>query len=100
MIHNLYDLEREVLYNNLIQSTPSIDHQAIADSIKVLLAELKNVQSLVTTYQYDIMTLKGVLASFELDNQTYKGIIRKMGKDYPEIVLTYPHFFVDEKNVV
>lgn len=100
MINNIYDLEREVTYNNFIQNTMSIDPTKVLEGFKVLLTELKQMQNFSSAYHADMMLLKGTILSLETDNKIYKDIIRKMGKDYPEIVLSYPHFFEDTKNVV
>ena len=86
---NYYDLQ---LLNNELncgcfeQTTFNLDHIKVIDALKTLCEKINDIENKNITFEILIEDLKQKIFD-------QKNILELISKDYPEIVLSYPHFF-------
>ena len=101
-MYNIHDLDCAINFQSFMVEhpmQPTLDPQKVYDAIKILKDTVINLQN-------ENMTFRSDLTAFTIDHTDLKskyeellGILRKIGKDYPEIVLAKTHLFVPESGV-
>lgn len=91
---SIWELENEMNYGNFSATAPQVaDAFKVEQAFKILTTEVQRLVSVET----QIMTVQADLTNMTMMYQEILEVMRKMGKDYPEVVLAKPHLFVEEE---
>jgi hypothetical protein len=90
----MYELENEMNYGNFTQTAPQVaDAIKVEQAFKILVAEVQRLTAVETS----IISIQSELTNMTEKYSEILEVVRKIGKDYPEVVLAKPHLFVDEE---
>jgi len=96
MFYDIYGLENS-LNNGEFEfvGSPQLDTYKLLEALKFLTAKVRDMESQQLAMQTDLINSQSETHKLQEELETHKTIIRKIGKDYPEIVIAKPHFFGD-----
>ncbi|RLC44742.1 MAG: hypothetical protein DRH57_08935 [Candidatus Cloacimonadota bacterium] len=84
-------------YGNFSSTAPQVaDAFKVEQAFKILVTEVQRL----TTVEATMMTVQAELTTMSAMYEEILEVMRKMGKDYPEVVLAKPHLFVDNEFAV
>lgn len=94
---SIWELDNEMTYGNFSNTAPQVaDALKVEQAFKILLTEVQRL----TTVEATMMTIQSELTTMSAMYEEILEVMRKMGKDYPEVVLAKPHLFVDNEFAV
>ena len=99
-MNTYYELENAVNYGGITESQLTIDPFKIEQSIKLIVEEINLLRTEKTTLECNLMATQAELSILSENYKEALTIIRKMGRDYPELVISTPHIFSEEKEKV
>jgi len=94
-MNSLWELENELNMNTLTTNVQTVDAYKIEEALRVITSELNRLVVVET----ELITVKTQLSDIEFKYSEILGIMKKMGKDYPEIVLAKPELFTTKETV-
>lgn len=98
MYYDAYTLQNELnaggfeCYNLPVQ----LDNNKVLGALQLLTTKILELETLNGIKDGEILDMKSKLENLEATQEEYKLLFRKMGKDYPEVVLAKPHLFAEE----
>lgn len=93
----LWELENELNCGIFSQTTQMVEGYKIEQAFRLLTNEINLSNASRITLETEISGLKTELVQVKEMYKETLDIIRKVGKDYPEIVLAKPHMFAEEE---
>jgi len=93
MDYNFYTLENDLANGCIVDFDDNIDSNNLTTALQILTDKLKEIDCQTASNQADNLGASTHIHNLENELHECKTIIRKMGKDYPELVLSYPKFF-------
>ena len=94
---DMYELENELTYGTFASQQTVIDDFKIEQALKMIVNELSVVRSDALNATTQTQMIQSELEILKVEHKEALDIIRKMGKDYPEVVLAKPHMFVEDE---
>jgi len=93
-MNTIWDLENEMAYGNFSAAAPQVaDALKVEQAFKILISEVQRLSVAEST----ISVLQSELALMTSKYEEILEVVRKMGKDYPEVVLAKPHLFAEKE---
>jgi hypothetical protein len=98
MFYDIYSLENELTNGGFeMVGTPQLDNYKVLEAIKFLTTKVKELECNSLSLQTDLTNHGTEVWRLTSELNEHKEVIRKMGKDYPELVLSYPKFYSNEE---
>ena len=96
-MNNLWELENDLNAGSFTYSAQNIDSFKLEAAIKILTSEIKLLQTDKLTLESEVISLRTDLVNISANYKEMLSIIRKIGKDYPEVVIANTHLLVEEE---
>ena len=92
-MNSLWELENELSMNGLTSQVQTVDAYKIESALRVITNEFNRLMIVETT----LITVQSQLSDLEFKYAEILEIMRRMGRDYPEIVLAKPELFTQKE---
>lgn len=100
MFYDIYSLETALINGEFEYSQPQLDSYKLIEAIKFLTTKVRDMESQQLAMQTDFINSQTELFKLQEQLDEHKELIRKMGKDYPELVFSNPKFYIKEETNV
>ncbi len=95
---SMWELENDLNYGTFTvpATQQELDTFKVEQAFKLLTQEVQRL----SIVESDMMTVRTDLANMIVMYDEILSVVRKMGRDYPEVVLAKPHLFVEDEFAV
>ena len=91
---SLWELENDLTYGTFNSTATQVaDALKVEEAFKILLTEVKRL----STIELSLPTIQTELTTMTHKYEEILEVVRKIGKDYPEVVLAKPHLFAEKE---
>lgn len=97
MFYDVYSLENSLNIGEFENSMPQLDNYKLIEALKFLTIKVKELEFQYLNTQTELTTIQAENGELKAQVKEHKSIIKKVAKDYPEIVFAKPHFFAEDK---
>lgn len=101
MFNDTYSLEYELQNGSFEFQGPQLDTYKLIEALKFLTKKISELEGQQLSQQTEAINQQSIMYSenelLRNELKDCKDIIRKMGRDYPELIIAKPHFFAEEE---
>ena len=96
MFYDIYSLENSLMNNEFEHSIQQFDTYKLIEALKFLTQKVKDLEAQTLVQQTEQLNQQSEYFKLQENYAECKHILRKMSKDYPELVIANPKFFSSE----